>query len=196
MVFPRIKSVKYLIPSFSTKGVWGKDKTNGTGLGLSISRNIAAEHGGSIEVESEIDKGTTFTIRLQAVEREHADEALLERLKKLNYALFSVNKEYIRKFEHCCGDKNVTARICGSFAELKNLNSDSLLLVIDAQYPGLGELYRAADYCKQNKIDFVLINTGDVSEMQLQGLIDDALTIHAGWPEFMARAKNQPIATV
>lgn len=36
----------------------------GSGLGLSIARWIARAHGGDIQVESEVDVGTTFTVRL------------------------------------------------------------------------------------------------------------------------------------
>ncbi len=48
---------KVFRPFFSTK-------PGGTGLGLPTTRKIIEAHGGTIEVESELGRGTRFTIRL------------------------------------------------------------------------------------------------------------------------------------
>ena len=41
-------------------------KESGTGLGLSIVSGIISSYGGTIDVDSEFGRGTTFTIRLPA----------------------------------------------------------------------------------------------------------------------------------
>jgi two-component system, cell cycle sensor histidine kinase and response regulator CckA len=51
-------------PFFTTK-----PEGKGTGLGLAICHGIVESHGGAIEVESTVGKGTTFDVRLPSLKR-------------------------------------------------------------------------------------------------------------------------------
>jgi PAS domain S-box-containing protein len=59
MGIPKENLAKIFDPGFTTKGVGV-----GTGLGLSICYKIIQDHHGRIEVDSEVGKGTTFTVSL------------------------------------------------------------------------------------------------------------------------------------
>ena len=54
---------KIFEPFFTTREVG-----QGTGLGMSISYRIISDYGGTIEVRSEVDAGTTFTLKFPSAE--------------------------------------------------------------------------------------------------------------------------------
>lgn len=56
----------------------GSDVAGGHGIGLAVSRQIVEAHNGSIAVESEMGKGSTFVIRLPAVKPETDSGSALE----------------------------------------------------------------------------------------------------------------------
>jgi len=56
---------KIFDPFFTTKDI---DK--GTGLGLTVSHRIVEDHGGTIDVESKVNEGTRFTVKLPIQIRE------------------------------------------------------------------------------------------------------------------------------
>jgi signal transduction histidine kinase len=59
-------------PFFTTKDVWSN-----VGLGLSVAYRVMSEHGGRIDVTSEVGRGTAVTLRLplDAAEKEPARSA-------------------------------------------------------------------------------------------------------------------------
>jgi len=56
---------KLFTPFFTTKGL-----EKGVGLGLAVSYGIIERHGGRIEVQSEVGKGSTFSVYLPVCKQE------------------------------------------------------------------------------------------------------------------------------
>jgi len=72
---PKENLEKLFEPMFTTRG-------NGVGLGLAITKALVEMHGGAIEVQSQVGKGSTFTVKLPTTEekvqkpsRKHAPRA-------------------------------------------------------------------------------------------------------------------------
>jgi two-component system NtrC family sensor kinase len=55
---------KLFEPFVTSKGALGGGTIAGTGLGLSVAHGIVTSHGGTIDVDTESGRGSTFTVRL------------------------------------------------------------------------------------------------------------------------------------
>jgi signal transduction histidine kinase len=71
-------ALQYIFDEFRQVDGTTQRTHGGTGLGLAIVRKLAELMGGSVNVESEIAKGTTFTVRLPLQAVQHMTDNELE----------------------------------------------------------------------------------------------------------------------
>jgi CheY-like chemotaxis protein len=165
-------------------------KYEGTGLGLAISKKILELLGGTIEVVSELDKGSTFIITLELEKGQLGDEEQkirppkstnLNGLKVMIVDDNASNRIIFSEYLGETGCKVISANdgIAG-LEILKGLTSESLpqIVLVDYQMPGLsglefGELLLKDERLKD--IRLILITSaaqkGDAKLAQTMGFV-------------------------
>ncbi len=118
----------------------------GTGLGLAISRRLIELHGGTIEVESKIKKGSKFIITIGGrIENMPAEEKRVNKKKsnitknRLNILLVEDNKVNIEYINEVLKDYNynITNAVTGEDAVSIFSNNKFDLILLDIQLPGI-----------------------------------------------------------
>jgi signal transduction histidine kinase/CheY-like chemotaxis protein len=132
---------KHMFEAFSQENR-SQYATQGTGLGLAIVKNLVSLMKGKIEVQSEIDKGTSFHIILPSV---RAPEAVENKKKeKINTAMLNGMKVLL------CEDNALNAEIAKTFMESSGMN---VVLAADGKI-GLSTF----SFSKPNEFDVILMD--------------------------------------
>ena len=153
-------------PFFSTKEVG-----DGIGLGLSICYRIIAEHGGRINVESELGKGAAFTVELpvatEARKMEPAKTADDASQKVTGAKILVVDDEptILQFLSDVLTDKGHEVVTINSASDaLEKVRSERYsLILLDIKMPGISgiELYKRFQEIAQSLARRVVFITGD-----------------------------------
>ncbi|MBL9037833.1 MAG: response regulator [Archangium sp.] len=73
------KHLPHIFERFYQAGVTSEQNRGGVGIGLSLAKNFTALHGGRLEVQSAVGKGTTFTVVLPKGTSHFKDQVLERR---------------------------------------------------------------------------------------------------------------------
>jgi PAS domain S-box-containing protein len=168
---------KLFHPFFTTKQV-----NEGTGLGLSLSRTIIIEHGGTIEIESEIGKGATFIITLPVTpltEEAPAKVITATPVDKVKAAKILVvdDEDSIRKLvgtilTHSGHIVDATGDAGEALTKLENTSYDAVLM--DIRMPGMSgmELYERSLEKHPELTGKFLFITGDTSDFTTRAFLE------------------------
>ncbi|MCB1196228.1 response regulator [bacterium] len=145
---PKELQKKVFEPFFTTKGVWGDEQVPGTGLGLSVSLGVVESHGGTMELQSEQGKGTTFIISLPI------------------RILQDVNNSLDTSSHRQCNVRNARILVADDEEAIRELLYEMLTLQ-GHQVTVVRNVYEAAKCCSKDFFDIVFL---DVMMPEINGL--------------------------
>lgn len=110
-------------------------KERGHGLGLAVARNIVSDHGGDIQLTSELGRGSVFKVRLPAIEVESTE------LQQSNQILIADDEQAIRmilrQLLESAGYEVIEAADGTAFVDLfGELKNELCAVILDVKMPG------------------------------------------------------------
>lgn len=176
---------KVFEPFYTTKGaVGGNSELQGTGLGLSVSYAIVQRHGGTIEVESGVNQGSTFTVKLPTKVQKQLIQPPLDQEKRDYKRIQPLNILVVDDEEEICnmfikwlsgGGHKVKAVTSGKEAVIVVKKDSFHVVFLDIVMPGiqaveiLNKIKKISPKTKVVMVTGKLINKHLINELSKKG---------------------------
>lgn len=162
---------KVVFESFAREDSKRVHKTEGTGLGMAITKYIVDAMHGTIEVESEQGKGTTFRVTLDMEKAEEREADMI--LPSWNMLVVDDDELLCESAVNSLKDIGIDAEwtLDGETAvkkvmERHKTNNDYNVILLDWRLPGIDGIETAREIRKHTDIPILLISAYDWNEIE------------------------------
>lgn len=160
-------------PFYTTKRILGEEVVPGTGLGLFISHGIIKRHGGTIEVRSEVTKGTIITIKFpvksgsfQKKPREIRERREIKEIPPKNILVVDDEEEICQMLMKFLSEEGHRAKyvLSGKEAIERVKMEDPDVVLLDLIMPGIAGIEVLDEINRISKKTRVVVMTGRLIE--------------------------------
>ena len=165
--------MKKIFDSFSREDTARVQKTEGTGLGMAITKYIVDAMGGTIEVKSELGKGSEFHVVLDLLKAKVTEEDMV--LPNWNMLIVDDDEQLCQSAVASLKSIGVTPEWCmnaedalGKVEERHQRHDDYQIIMLDWKLPGMDGIAMAREIRRRygEDIPILLISAYDWSEIE------------------------------
>ena len=165
--------MEHMYESFSRQTDSRVNKVQGTGLGLAITKQMVDLMGGTIECQSKLGEGTTFTVTLDVPIAEHEAEDMT--LESVDALLVDDDEVFLQTAQYTFNSLDARVEVASSGAQAlemvgarHSLHDDYGVIIVDWKMPDMDgiEVVRRMRALVGEQVPIILVSAYDWSDIE------------------------------